>query len=610
MEVKSDVLTIEKLNDSFFIVPDYQREYVWKADDHVERFLEDIDNETLSNKSYFIGSIIIVEKNDGRFDVIDGQQRLTTIVLTLCALRNILEELDYSILDLKYRSRSLQYLQIIKNLLYNYNMEADEYIVRLELQYEESKEYLTKLIKQEQFDCTETPSITRMREAYQTIYDFYKNKIDKEGVDKTIDDIKFFLTKVELVVIKSENLSSALKIFETINQRGSSLNAMDLIKNLLFSNVKDHEFNKIKDIWKNIPVNLQNCKEDNAPTRFLRYFFLARYYDGKDILREDDIYKWLISPEGKQATQYEVNPIDFAKELSKFSKFYSDMVLITERMSDSTYPSVARIGRINKLKSRQHLILILALKHNSDASVIEYLAKQIESYFFYCVTMRIQAKDHERYFTRWAKLLRNKDSISDVKNVVENTIAPFLKDKLSEINAAFLNANHDLFNPGYRQRFVLSRIEETIASLCNLPVVVKEDDPSYQIEHIMPQTPKDNNYVGYADKTAYYADVYKLGNVTLLESSLNQAINRYHDLSANWFVDKQNVYEKSSVIMTKLLNSSFMVGKNTAVNRFKTNANYIFNIWDSNAISERQRIMYDIALETWKINDVRIDSKI
>ena len=53
-----------------------------------------------------------------------------------------------------------------------------------------------------------------------------------------------------------------------------------------------------------------------------------------------------------------------------------------------------------------------------------------------------------------------------------------------------------------------------------------------------------------------------------------------------------------------------MVGKNTAVNRFKTNANYIFNIWDSNAISERQRIMYDIALETWKINDVRIDSKI
>lgn len=607
MEVKSDVLTIEKLKDNFFIVPDYQREYVWKSDDHVERFLEDIDNETLSGKSYFIGSIIIVENTDGRFDVIDGQQRLTTIVLTLCALRNILEQLDCSTLDAKYQNKAMQYLHKIRTLLYDYNMDADDYIVRLELQYEESKEYLTKLIKQEQFDSTETPSIIRMREAYQAICDFYQNKIDKEGIEKTIDDIKFFLTKVEIVVIKSENLSSALKIFETINQRGSSLNAMDLIKNLLFSNVKDKEFNKIKDIWKDIPVNLQNCKEDNAPTRFLRYFFLARYYDGKDILREDDIYKWLISPEGKMATQYEVSPIDFAKELSKFSKLYSDLVLVTERMSDSTYPNVARIGRINKLKSRQHLILILALKHNCDISVIEYLAKQIESYFFYCVTMRIQAKDHERYFTRWAKLLRNKSSIDDVKDIVNDTIAPFLKDRLSEIAAAFLNARHDLFNPGYRQRFVLSRIEETIATLCNLPIVAKEDDPSYQIEHIMPQTPKDNNYIGYPDETAYYADVYRLGNVTLLEGSLNQAINKCHDLSANWFVDKQSVYEKSSVVMTKLLDANFMVGKNTAVNRFKSSSNYNFTKWNTSAISERHKIMYDIALDTWKINDARID---
>jgi hypothetical protein len=224
--------------------------------------------------------------------------------------------------------------------------------------------------------------------------------------------------------------------------------------------------------------------------------------------------------------------------------------------------------------------------------------------------MRIQAKDHERYFTRWAKLLRNKNTIDDVKDVVDKTIAPFLKERLSEINAAFLNARHDLFNPGYRQRFVLSRIEGTIATLCNLPIVVKEDDPSYQIEHIMPQTPKNNNYAGYTDETEYFADVYRLGNVTLLESSLNQAINRYNDLSANWFVDKQSVYEKSSVIMTKLLDSNFMLGKNTAVNRFKSSTNYIFNAWNTDAISERQRIMYEIALETWKINDARIDGKI
>jgi hypothetical protein len=53
-----------------------------------------------------------------------------------------------------------------------------------------------------------------------------------------------------------------------------------------------------------------------------------------------------------------------------------------------------------------------------------------------------------------------------------------------------------------------------------------------------------------------------------------------------------------------------MLGKNTAVNRFKSSTNYIFNAWNTDAISERQRIMYEIALETWKINDARIDGKI
>ena len=75
-------------------MPDYQREYVWQVDDQVEQFLSDIDDEfepgASNQSSYFIGSIIIV-KNNAKYDVIDGQQRLTTIVLTMCALRDMLK---------------------------------------------------------------------------------------------------------------------------------------------------------------------------------------------------------------------------------------------------------------------------------------------------------------------------------------------------------------------------------------------------------------------------------------------------------------------------------------------------------------------------------------
>src|SRR4051794_10858034 len=98
MEIKADVKRIESLKDFFFVVPDYQREYVWESDKHVSRFLHDINDEFNPNSetqsSYFIGSAIIVKRKDGQYDVIDGQQRLTTIVLTLCSIRRKLTFLN------------------------------------------------------------------------------------------------------------------------------------------------------------------------------------------------------------------------------------------------------------------------------------------------------------------------------------------------------------------------------------------------------------------------------------------------------------------------------------------------------------------------------------
>lgn len=114
---------------------------------------------------------------------------------------------------------------------------------------------------------------------------------------------------------------------------------------------------------------------------FLRYFFIARYIVGTEILREDSIYKWLISPEGKKATSYETKPIEFAKELATLSERYSNLVCATEEYS-SNYPNISHIGLVNKVKSRQHLILLLALHQNAGQNALEYLAKQIESFSF------------------------------------------------------------------------------------------------------------------------------------------------------------------------------------------------------------------------------------
>lgn len=106
-----------------------------------------------------------------------------------------------------------------------------------------------------------------MADAYDHIRDYLKYQL-QDSLNGLISFARFFLTKVELVVIESENLSSALKIFETINQRGASLNAMDLVKNLIFSQIKEEQFSAIKTTWKSITNNLESCGESDNPLRF------------------------------------------------------------------------------------------------------------------------------------------------------------------------------------------------------------------------------------------------------------------------------------------------------------------------------------------------------
>lgn len=606
MEVNAQVHTIEKLKDFHFLVPDYQREYVWKVDDQVEQFLADVANEfepgAKDQSSYFIGSIIIV-KNGTKYDVIDGQQRLTTTVLTMCALRDLLKGQSLAPLQQNY-------LQTIETWLYSFDMKAKQVQVRLELQYEESKDFLLNLIQGKQTTADDTASIQRMREAYERIKSHLQQHLTK-SLDDLADYAYYFLTKIDLVVIESENLSSALKIFETINQRGAGLNAMDLVKNLLFSKAKGNDFARIKDKWKDLTGHLQRAGEGDSPLRFLRYFLMARYYQG--ILREDELYKWVISADGKRSLRYEEAPYDLAVELEKGARRYADLVCATELLDDGgDYPDVTRIGFINKVKSRQHLILLLALDHACPVSTINHLASQIESFFFYCNTLGILTKDYERQFTLWAVSLRGLKSETDISSVVDATLRPYLKDRLGAFRQKFLALSDGDYRPLYRLRYVLGRMENTLLDQCNTPQKGLRFIDGLQIEHIMPQTPRDGAipHALAANRADYEAHVYRLGNVTLLESVINQAVNKFNDLGGSWFTDKQGQYAKSSLLSTQLLDHTFAIGVNTAVNRLsdQPSANFRTAHWDAQAIERRQNALLELALDTWTLNNRRLDA--
>lgn len=608
MEVKAQVHTIEKLKDYHFLVPDYQREYVWRVDDQVEQFLADIANEfepgAKAQSSYFIGSIIIV-KNGAKYDVIDGQQRLTTTVITMCALRDLLkiQQLDHL---------QEHYLKTIQSWLSSFDMQSKEVQVRLELQYEESKDFLLQLILGKPTPPESSASIQRMREAYESIKQHLQNYLNT-GLDALADYAYYFLTKIDLVVIESENLSSALKIFETINQRGAGLNAMDLVKNLLFSKAKGNDFARIKEKWKDLTGHLQRAGEGDSPLRFLRYFLMARHYDG--ILREDELYKWIISAEGKKRLRYEEAPYELAVELEKGARRYADLVCATELQNDGgDYPAVTRIGFINKVRSRQHLILLLALDHTSTADAINYLAKQIESFFFYSITLGIQAKNNERLFVQWAAQLRGLKTEAEISIVIDATMRPYLQEKLGEFRQRFLALRDNDYHPLYRLRYVLGRMENTLLAQCNIPQKGLRHIDGLQIEHILPQTPRERAIPPSlaVNREEYEGHVYRLGNVTLLEGVINQAVNRYNDLYGSWFTNKQTEYANSGLLSTQLLDHTFVIGVNTAVNRLATlpSTNFRTDHWDGNAIQKRQTALLELALDTWVLNNRRLDADV
>ena len=234
-----------------------------------------------------------------------------------------------------------------------------------------------------------------------------------------------------MVIIQPDDVGSALKIFETINERGVGLNAMDLLKNLLFSNSNEEDFKKIKDIWKKIVQNLQSSGEGDKPLRFLRYFLVARYHNG--IIREDEIYKWVISKEGKSKIKYESNPVQFANEILKASSKYGAFIKATSSYeADLDYPSLTGIGYLSKKNSRQHIILLLALNDAFDKAALNILAKNIESLAFYYATLKVLTKYYETIFAEWAIKIRGLNTLEDLNYFISNELSAEIEKRKAQ----------------------------------------------------------------------------------------------------------------------------------------------------------------------------------
>ena len=250
-------------------MPDFQREYVWTRE-HVERLLQDLSDEfydeegrILSGPEYFLGSIVACKSEDGTFQLIDGQQRMTTLYLILCVVRDLLRESGTA--SSKVLDSQIAYAAIDPRTY----EEKDRF--RVTLQYQDSEGVLDKIA------CGSTPlsaisentvSVGNILSACRDIREFINTNLDTDS--KRIREFHGVLTtRVKLIRIVTPTIANALKVFETINDRGVGLNAMDLLKNLLFMRMESKDYPRLKERWKKLVDTLYDCGE--KPLRFLRY---------------------------------------------------------------------------------------------------------------------------------------------------------------------------------------------------------------------------------------------------------------------------------------------------------------------------------------------------
>lgn len=453
-------------------------------------------------------------------------------------------------------------------------------------------------------------SLENLVNAYGTLYRYLKDKHeDKAALRKYWG---YIANNVIFIQISTE-VSSALKIFETINERGIGLNSMDLLKNLLFTRVRAEEFTRLKNEWKKITVPLEKNKE--KPLRFLRYFLMANYpiqNARKDaMVREDEIYDWLTTGANAVLCNYASDPFGFVRKITNNVEQY---LAFAEGRGNDGQLSIAmdNLRRLSGGAFSLHYVLLLAAS-NLPKQLFDHFVTQLESFLFYYIFTKTLTKELERNFSVWSDDLRAIAQESDAgtqKEKLNCFIAERFQTSMQAKEAELSDAmkRYSLHTmQQYRTRYLLAKLSQFVdmaykglregGSL--------EDYAKLEIEHILPDNPKPElraEFTAQNPQANYDEYKNKLGHLTLLEKPINIVA------SNDFFADKKQEYAKCKSYLTSSIAGLIEVGKNSSITRINEKL-AAFDTWTADAIDRRQGLLIELAREIWKITPLEMDSE-
>lgn len=593
-------------------IPRYQREYTWGPRDWMNLYDDIFDNDS----GYFLGSIIVIQgeadpKTDViDYEVIDGQQRLTTISLLLAALYTRINEHPEAIdEDISFdevrplrnrlllkanKGKSRVVPQVQNHNLDDYRWTLKEY-VGLEAVVQKPKYY----------------GVRKIAKAFDYFYDRLGDDIeglsDSEAIQVLIEKSRLLCSAV-LVQISVDSHADAYTLFASLNNRGVPLSAVDLIKNTLLAKVADADENELDYYFDQWQEMLRNLGDDyTTQERFFRQNYDAfRREVNQPFVREGGAQL----PLGSVATRsnllkiyekrisQEQGALAVLDELIENSSIYSQIIGINrEDVSVNVATKLTELARAQGVPS--YLLLLYLMKRQNELEIDDLiLSKIIELLTLFFVRRNITdtppTRDLERLFISICEGIEDK-GLSGV------AVARYVKERLVDISASDSTFKERLEGPIYdvnpdMTRYILAVLAE--------PSVTKEMKglweryPSgnyiWTIEHVFPQGENIPNewveMIGAGDKAAAESIqaelVHTLGNLT---------ITGYNSKLSNMpFIEKRD--RKDS--------NGFYVGYRNGLN---LNEDLVsVDTWTRDQIKNRTSKLIDLALAAFTFDNIEV----
>lgn len=535
MKIESLDTNAEKLlNGTKFVIPRFQRPYSWEKSEIVD-FIEDIYTE--ESNEYFIGSMVMF--TDGsRSSVVDGQQRLTTIIIILCAIRNHF---------LKQGAENLA--KGIQGFIERPNKEAKlEFTLSPETSYPYFQDCIMSMEKGNPDTVPTHDEELRIHKAYKIAYKYFEDGIKSVKQDPTIkleDKPKYILQalngfrdkllSVRIVTITLDNEHDAYIVFETLNTRGMDLSVTDLIKNHVTRRwVKENaDLDKASHTW-NAIINVlaQSSVEIKTDDFFLHQWSSQYGYTTKKSLfskftekiKEESVQKYL------QGTEFDAKIYRLIKEPTYHS---SDLQI--QSQDKDILRSLAALRIFSVIMPNPALISILKGFFSGVMRPVHVkkALKIIENYHFVnsAITSQRSSGSTQKLYSDWAVELVGAYGDNDKISSIITKYGDHLKNDLAsfdEFSVHFKDARYsDSFAKDKRLiRYILENVHRSFSQ--GHPV----DYLEMSIEHILPQS-KASTELSDSDL------VGSLGNLIFVNKALNGA------LGDNDFSVKKEIFSAS-----------------------------------------------------------------